>query len=117
MPTWKEQITEAQKLSDDELKRHASVSIDNKHSCRECFTCACVVVRRQNARRFAQWKRAADRLLKHRCYITFAEAGISRQDARRYWESFKGSDDPVPDFVNWFAIKYDLDVRGQGYDW
>lgn len=37
----------ARKLSDDELIRHARVSIDNRHRCRECFTCACVAVSRE----------------------------------------------------------------------
>lgn len=27
-----------------EVKRHASVSTDNRHSCRNCFCCACVAV-------------------------------------------------------------------------
>ena len=27
-----------------ELIRHASVSIDNRHKCRSCFTCACAEV-------------------------------------------------------------------------
>jgi hypothetical protein len=26
----------------DELKRHASVSTDNRHYCKDCFCCACV---------------------------------------------------------------------------
>lgn len=27
-----------------EVIRHARVSIDNRHKCRECFTCACAEV-------------------------------------------------------------------------
>lgn len=27
-----------------EIMRHAHVSIDNRHKCRECFTCACAEV-------------------------------------------------------------------------
>lgn len=41
-PTWTNQLAEAAKLSDSELKRHASVSTNNKHECRDCFCCACV---------------------------------------------------------------------------
>lgn len=35
---------EARKLPLADLKRHASVSLDNKHQCKSCFTCACVEV-------------------------------------------------------------------------
>jgi hypothetical protein len=27
-----------------EVLMHAKVSVDNRHKCRECFTCACVEV-------------------------------------------------------------------------
>lgn len=43
-PTWNNQLVMARKLDDNELRRHASVSIDNRHECRDCFTCACVAV-------------------------------------------------------------------------
>jgi len=29
-----------------EVLRHAEVSIDNRHKCQQCFTCACVEVYR-----------------------------------------------------------------------
>lgn len=31
----------------EELQRHAGVSIDNRHSCGTCFTCACVKLAKQ----------------------------------------------------------------------
>lgn len=46
-PTWDNQLVMARKLDDDELRRHASVSINNRHECRDCFTCACVAVLRE----------------------------------------------------------------------
>lgn len=42
-PTFAEQLKEARKLDTKELKRHASVSTDNRHECRSCFCCACLV--------------------------------------------------------------------------
>jgi len=39
--SWK---VEARRLTPEELVRHASVSIDNRHKCQECFCCACVEV-------------------------------------------------------------------------
>jgi hypothetical protein len=41
---WQRQIAEALTLSAADLRRHASVSRDNRHRCRECFTCACLTV-------------------------------------------------------------------------
>jgi hypothetical protein len=46
MPTWEQLIAEAKKLPVAELKRHASVSRDNRHRCESCFTCACDFVLR-----------------------------------------------------------------------
>lgn len=44
---WTTALTNAQALDDKELARHASVSTSNRHSCRDCFTCACEQVRQQ----------------------------------------------------------------------
>ena len=50
---WHQFTEQAKTLSDKEVKRHASVSLDNRHSCVDCFTCACVheVERRSRLRR------------------------------------------------------------------
>ena len=45
--TFEDQKAEARKLSDAELARHALVSKRNRHSCRMCFTCACVEVEKE----------------------------------------------------------------------
>jgi hypothetical protein len=37
-------LKEARLLSREDLRRHASVSRDNKHRCRDCYTCACLEV-------------------------------------------------------------------------
>lgn len=42
--TWKEQ---ARRLPIEELKRHASVSANNRHKCQECFCCAALEVMRE----------------------------------------------------------------------
>jgi hypothetical protein len=44
---WSEALQQADTLPDEELRRHALVSRDNKHECRDCFTCACLVIARQ----------------------------------------------------------------------
>lgn len=38
---WDKARSEAFRLPMKELRRHAHVSIDNRHKCRNCFTCAC----------------------------------------------------------------------------
>lgn len=43
-PTWPAQLEAARKLDDDELQRHASVSVNNRHQCEECFCCAAFAV-------------------------------------------------------------------------
>lgn len=43
-PTWENQLWHARQLPTEELKRHAAVSIDNRHRCTDCFCCACVAV-------------------------------------------------------------------------
>lgn len=52
-PTWFNQLFHARQLLREkgyaEVKRHASVSIDNRHRCRDCFCCACVEVLREHA--------------------------------------------------------------------
>ena len=57
MPTtdfWTKALAEARELSPQELRRHASVSTDNRHQCEDCFTCACAAVLREKraARRY-----------------------------------------------------------------
>jgi hypothetical protein len=46
-------------LADDELDRHAHVSIDNKHECRQCFCCACLAERRERIRRRTFYPKSA----------------------------------------------------------
>lgn len=42
---------QARELSNDELRRHASVSTSNRHYCNDCFCCACVdVLKERNGR-------------------------------------------------------------------
>jgi hypothetical protein len=43
-PTWTNQLIEARKLPSYELRRHASVSTDNRHRCEDCFCCAALTV-------------------------------------------------------------------------
>ncbi len=43
-PTWTNQLIEARKLPDYDLRRHASVSTDNRHRCEDCFCCAALTV-------------------------------------------------------------------------
>lgn len=38
----------ARRLAWAELRRHASISLDNRHFCRQCFTCACLEVMREH---------------------------------------------------------------------
>lgn len=51
--TWDNQLFMARKLDDDELARHASVCINNRHNCTDSdkddrgFTCACVEVQKE----------------------------------------------------------------------
>ena len=39
---WLEWKRQAYSLPVAEVQRHAGVSTDNRHSCRDCFCCACV---------------------------------------------------------------------------
>lgn len=41
-PTFLKMKLRALTLPRNEIERHASVSTNNHHKCRECFTCACV---------------------------------------------------------------------------
>lgn len=38
----KEQAAKLYRENPSEVWRHASVSTDNRHRCRQCFTCACL---------------------------------------------------------------------------
>lgn len=52
--TWSELKDQARELlktkGREEVRRHARVSIENRHHCRECFTCACVAVLAERAK-------------------------------------------------------------------
>jgi hypothetical protein len=41
---WTMMIEQARALPADELQRHASVSINSRHRCENCYTCACAAV-------------------------------------------------------------------------
>jgi hypothetical protein len=47
---WKVQLRRAALLPIADLRRHASVSLNNRHTCKDCFCCACVEIikRREN---------------------------------------------------------------------
>jgi hypothetical protein len=47
---WLEWKRQSARLPLSEIRRHASVSTDNRHSCRECFCCAAVEVLREATR-------------------------------------------------------------------
>lgn len=51
---WNDALRQAKQLSLPELSRHAHVSIDNRHSCQSCFTCACAVELCERQRRHAR---------------------------------------------------------------
>lgn len=52
---WAQALTSAAQLSPADLKRHAGVSTNNRHTCRDCFCCACAeVLREQKARTRAE---------------------------------------------------------------
>ena len=42
--TFDEMKAAAKLLDPEECRRHARVSRDNRHRCRECFCCACLAV-------------------------------------------------------------------------
>lgn len=46
-PTWGNQLAHARRLSTDDLRRHASVSLNNHHRCEDCFCCAALTVLEQ----------------------------------------------------------------------
>lgn len=55
---WNVQIQHAHELDSEELERHALVSINNRHECRECFCCACLHVlnwRERSRKRNPHW--------------------------------------------------------------
>lgn len=57
-PTWENQLWHARKMSDNDLAPHASVSVDNRHRCEDCFTCAALTVLEE---RNPQLKTTADK--------------------------------------------------------
>lgn len=44
---WAEQLSEARKLNDADLDRHATVSLRHRCRCGQCFCCAAVAVQRE----------------------------------------------------------------------
>jgi hypothetical protein len=61
---------------------------------------------------FGKWRQLSERELKTRYSIDFDDAGLTETDLRSLFESFK-----VPaEFVEWFAIKYDLTAIKE-YEW
>lgn len=58
---WAAMLAEARKLSPAELTAKAKISAHNRHSCVECFTCACAAVSEERfnatARRIRAWER------------------------------------------------------------
>lgn len=59
---WANMISNAEKLDDAELRRHASVSTDNRHRCTSCFTCAAAYAWKQRGLRRMVGQEAARRL-------------------------------------------------------
>lgn len=54
--------------------------------------------------RWLKWQSEVNRLLKRDWCIDTADAGLSDEDLKRYWQQGQ----PPTDFVDWFAEKYDL---------
>lgn len=53
---WQAMLQRASVLEASELQAHARVSLDNKHQCQECFTCACAKVYLDRVREeFGKW--------------------------------------------------------------
>ena len=61
---------------------------------------------------FEKWRQQANRELKTRYSIDFCDAGLTEKDLRSYFESFEAPEE----FVEWFAIKYDLNSMKE-YEW
>lgn len=60
---WDKARANAFRLPNAELMRHAGISIDNRHECRECFTCACLAEARVRLRDGRMTPREYKRLL------------------------------------------------------
>jgi hypothetical protein len=56
---------------------------------------------------FANWRHAVDHRLKAVYLITLDDAGISDEYLKPHWESKEAPNN----FVEWFALKYDLDPK------
>jgi hypothetical protein len=56
---------------------------------------------------FAKWRQAVSARLKDVYLITIADAGIDEQDLKSHWET----KEPPYNYVEWFALKYDLDPK------
>lgn len=44
MSTFELWIESARELDFEDLQRHARIAINNNHSCRDCYVCACAIV-------------------------------------------------------------------------
>jgi hypothetical protein len=56
---------------------------------------------------FAEWRHAVNARLKNVYLITIEDAGIDEQDLRSRWKR----KEPPHNYVDWFALKYDLDLK------
>lgn len=56
-PFYRQQIKQAEQLTDQELERHALVSIQHRCHCNECFCCACAHVQSVRKREQVQLRR------------------------------------------------------------
>lgn len=50
-------LDRARALDDNELRRHASVSRNNRHRCCDCFTCACCEIEEERSGAIANRRR------------------------------------------------------------
>lgn len=56
---------------------------------------------------FAKWREAVNARLRNVYMITIEDAGIDEQDLKSHWAT---KESPY-NYVEWFALKYDLDPR------
>lgn len=59
----------------------------------------------QNVDSFDAWVRHVNELLVREYFISTADAGLSESQMQKYF----GLDMEPPEFVQWFAVKYDLE--------
>ena len=56
---------------------------------------------------FAKWCEAVNHRLQNVYMITIEDAGIDEADLKSHWET----EESPYDYVEWFALKYDLDSK------